>query len=292
MPELPEVETIRRGLEPMLAGARIERVALGRAGLRFPFPRDFAAALTGARIVSVDRRANYLLFRLSNGSTWLSHLGMTGSYRFAEASLDEPSRLFEADTSGKHDHLRLTIRHPAHGRLHLIYADARRFGFMDLFADDESPHLADLGPEPLGNGFDAPWMAARFAGRKAPVKAGLLDQRAVAGLGNIYACEALHRAHILPTRTCASLVAAGGVPGSELDALVAAVRAVMVEAIAAGGSPLRDYRNASGGSGYFQHRFAVYDRAGLPCPAPGCTGAIVRIVQAGRSSYYCPVCQH
>lgn len=292
MPELPEVETVRRGLAPYLTGARVERVRLERGDLRFPFPDDFAQRLTGARIETVDRRAKYLLFRLEGGLTWLSHLGMTGSYRFAEGRLNETTRYVEPDASGKHDHVRLTLRHREKGLMHLIYADARRFGFMDLFMGDHSAYLEGLGAEPLGNAFNAEQLAVRFGNKKAPVKAGLLDQRIVAGLGNIYASEALHRAHILPTRSCASLVKKAGGPRAELEELVAGVRQVLIEAIEVGGSTLRDFRNARGESGYFQHRFAVYDRQGKPCPTPGCTGTVHRIVQSGRASFYCPVCQH
>jgi formamidopyrimidine-DNA glycosylase len=292
MPELPEVETVRRGLEPWLTGARIDSVRLNRADLRFPFPAGFADKLTGATIEHVDRRAKYLLFRLSNGFTWLSHLGMAGSYRFAGRRFKEPSRYYEPGVDEKHDHVVLELTHPKEGPLTLIYADARRFGFMDLFEGDEnSPYLQGLGPEPLSNAFNAEEMATRFRGKTAPMKAALLDQRVVAGLGNIYVSEALHRAHILPTRQAKTLVLKSGGPSKRLDTLADGVRTVLIEAIDAGGSTLRDFRDAEGGSGYFQHRFAVYDREGEPCPTPGCPGAILRIVQSGRSTYYCPVCQ-
>lgn len=293
MPELPEVETVRRGLEPWLTTARIETVRLNRADLRFPFPPGFADALAGARIEGVGRRAKYLLFRLSNGWTWLSHLGMTGSYRFVGRTYKEPSRYYEPGIDPRHDHLVLELQHPVEGPLTLVYADARRFGFMDLLRDEAaSPHLAGLGPEPLANGFNALAMAVRFAGKRAPLKAALLDQRVVAGLGNIYASEALHRARLLPTREARTLVLASGQPSRRLDGLASGIRAVLAEAIEAGGSTLRDFRAADGSAGYFQHRFAVYDRAGEPCPTPGCRGTIRRIVQSGRSSFYCPVCQH
>ena len=292
MPELPEVETVRRGLEPWLGGARIDKVRLNRADLRFPFPERFSEKLTGSTIERVDRRAKYLLFRLSNGFTWLSHLGMTGSYRFAGRAFKEPSRYYEPGVDEKHDHVVLELTHPTEGTLTLIYADARRFGFMDLFEHDEdSPYLLDLGPEPLSNAFNAEEMAERFKGKTAPMKAALLDQRVVAGLGNIYVSEALHRAHILPTRQAKTLVLKSGAASKRLDGLADGVRTVLLEAIEAGGSTLRDFRDAEGGSGYFQHRFAVYDREGEPCPTPGCRGIIHRIVQSGRSTYYCPVCQ-
>lgn len=292
MPELPEVETVRRGLAPYLEGARIDKVTLNRKDLRFPFPRGFAAALEGQTITSVGRRAKFLLFRLSGGKTWLSHLGMTGVFRFAEGKFKERSRYYEPGDDIKHDHVVVALTHPKRGRLTLIYSDARRFGFMDLFEKDEdSPYLKDLGPEPLGNEFNAAQMAARFRDKSAPMKAALLDQRVVAGLGNIYVSEALHRAHIRPTTQAKKLVLKSGKPSIRLELLAEGVRAVLTEAIEAGGSTLRDFRDADGGSGYFQHRFAVYDREGKPCPTPGCTGTIRRIVQSGRSTFFCPVCQ-
>ena len=293
MPELPEVETVRRGLEPWLAGARIETVRLNRPDLRFPFPDGFAEILEGATIDLVGRRAKYLLFALSNGWTWLSHLGMTGSYRFLDRTFKEPSRYFEPPIDEKHDHVVMELVHPKEGPLTLVYSDARRFGFMDLFRNEaDSPYLAGLGPEPLSNAFNAEEMAVRFTGKRAPMKAVLLDQRVVAGLGNIYVSEALHRAHILPTREARTLVLKSGKPSARLEGLADGVRAVLNEAIAAGGSTLRDFRAADGQSGYFQHSFAVYDREGEPCPTPGCRGIVHRIVQSGRSTYYGPVCQH
>lgn len=292
MPELPEVETVRRGLAPYLEGARIAAVRLNRRDLRFPFPEQLAPALTGATIESVGRRAKYLLFRLSSGKTLLSHLGMTGTYRFEHFAFKEPSRYYEPALAQKHDHLVLALFHPRHGDLQLVYNDARRFGFVDLFErEEESPYLKGLGPEPLGNDFNAFEMAARFKGKKAPIKAALLDQRVVAGLGNIYVSEALHRAHIRPDVEARRLVLKSGAPSKRLEHLATGVRAVLVEAIAAGGSTLRDFRAADGGSGYFQHRFAVYDREGEPCPTPLCRGVIRRIVQSGRSTFFCPMCQ-
>lgn len=292
MPELPEVETVRRGLEPWLAGARIDKVTLNRADLRFPFPEGLKDALEGQTVTHVGRRAKYLLLSLSGGKTLLSHLGMTGSWRFAEHGIDKPPRYYEPGTEPKHDHMVWEISHPWHGRSHLIYADPRRFGFIDLFErPEDSPFLRGLGPEPLGNDFSAAEMAEKFTGKKTPIKSALLDQRVVAGLGNIYVAEALHRAHILPTVLAGKLVTARGKPKQALDELAIAVREVLIEAIEVGGSTLRDFRNAEGGSGYFQHRFAVYDREGQPCPTPLCTGTIARIVQSGRSTFYCPVCQ-
>lgn len=293
MPELPEVETVRRGLEPYVTHARIDKVTLKRKDLRFPFPEGFKKALEGATIESTGRRAKYLLFRLSTGKTWLSHLGMTGTYRFEDFKFKEPSRYYEPTEDRKHDHLILELTHPEHGQMKLIYNDARRFGFVDLFENEaESPWLEELGPEPLSNAFNAEEMAERFAGKKAPMKAALLDQRVVAGLGNIYVSEALHRAHIRPDISAGTLVLKSGKPSKRLDDLSDAVRTVLIEAIDAGGSTLRDFRAADGNSGYFQHRFAVYDRENEPCPTPGCRGVIRRIVQSGRSTFFCPVCQH
>jgi formamidopyrimidine-DNA glycosylase len=292
MPELPEVETVRRGLEPWLVDARIETVTLNRKDLRFPFPVGLQAALEGQTITAVGRRAKYLLIALSDGQTLLSHLGMTGSWRFAEHGIDKPPRYYEPGTEPKHDHMVWEISHPEHGRSHLIYADPRRFGFIDLYDDiASSPYLKDLGPEPLGNDFNAAEMAEKFKGKKSPIKAALLDQRVVAGLGNIYVAEALHRSHILPTVLAGSLVTPGGKPKAALEDLAHAVRQVLVEAIEVGGSTLRDFRNAEGGSGYFQHNFAVYDRESEPCPTPLCSGTIERIVQSGRSTFFCPICQ-
>lgn len=291
MPELPEVETVRRGLEPWLKGARIDKVTLNRADLRFPFPQGLAAALEGQRVTHVGRRAKYLLMTISSGKTLLSHLGMTGSWRFAEHGIDKPPRYYEPGTEPRHDHMIWQLSHPEHGRSHLIYADPRRFGFIDLYDDPAaSPYLKGLGPEPLGNDFSAAGMAAAFRGKKAPVKAALLDQRIVAGLGNIYVAEALHRAHILPDIEARSLVRADGTPKAALEALAGAIREVLVAAIEVGGSTIRDFRSVEG-AGYFQHNFAVYDREGDPCPTPLCTGIVRRIVQSGRSTFYCPVCQ-
>jgi formamidopyrimidine-DNA glycosylase len=293
VPELPEVETVRRGLEPWLLAARIEKVELRRPDLRFPFPAGLAEKVTGATVTNVGRRAKYLLIGLDNGLTILSHLGMTGSWRFAEHGIDKPPRYYEPGTEPKHDHLVFSLHHPEHGKSHLIYADPRRFGFLDLFEKpEESAYLQGLGPEPLGNDFNAAEMAAAFRGKKAPIKAALLDQRVVAGLGNIYVSEALHRAHIRPDIEARTLVLKSGKPSKRLEDLADGVRTVLIEAIDAGGSTLRDFRNAEGNSGYFQHRFAVYDRENDPCPTPGCRGVIKRIVQSGRSTFFCPVCQH
>jgi formamidopyrimidine-DNA glycosylase len=291
MPELPEVETVRRGLEPWLTGARIDTVTLNRKDLRFPFPEGLKESLEGQTVTHVGRRAKYLLMTLSSGKTLLSHLGMTGSWRFAEHGIDKPPRYYEPGTEPKHDHMVWTLTHPRHGSSHLIYADPRRFGFIDLYDDiDQSAYLKGLGPEPLGNDFSAEGMARSFTGKKAPIKAALLDQRVVAGLGNIYVAEALHRSHIHPTAESRRLVRADGRPKKALDDLAAAVREVLVAAIEVGGSTIRDFRSVEG-AGYFQHNFAVYDREGDPCPTPLCKGTVERIVQSGRSTFFCPKCQ-
>lgn len=284
MPELPEVETVRRGLQPVMEGARLSRVRQNRPDLRFPFPDRFPERLEGATVQRIDRRAKYLLMPLSTGETWVSHLGMTGRFTLDGEQLGE----FEeaAPATGKHEHLSLCATR-AGVVTRIGFADARRFGFMGLIPTDQvdaHPWFAGLGPEPLGNGFSGAHLAEAFAGKTQNIKASLLDQRVVAGLGNIYVCEALHRARISP------LVAAGKVSRPRLEALAIEVRAVLNDAIAAGGSTLRDFANAEGGQGYFQHRFDVYGREGLPCARED-GGVVKRIVQAGRSTFFCPVCQ-
>lgn len=286
MPELPEVETVRRGLAPFLVGARIENVTLYRPDLRFPFPPDFKARLEGRTITRLDRRAKYLLASLSDGALWLSHLGMTGAFLVGGAPLDEPSRRDEGGQTGKHVHFLARLAHPEHGKVTLSYSDPRRFGFMDFFAPGApNPFTDPLGPEPLGNGLDAVYLAQKLKDKKGPIKTVLLDQRVIAGMGNIYVCEALHLCGIDPRR------AAGTLLEREIEALVAAIRTVLQAAIVAGGSTLRDFAHADGKPGYFQHSFAVYDHEGDPCPRAGCAGMIARIVQSGRSSFYCPTCQ-
>ncbi len=285
MPELPEVETVRRGLEPVLAGARLTRVRQNRPDLRFPFPDRFPGRLEGATVQRIDRRAKYLLMPLSTGETWVSHLGMTGRFTLDGEQLGE----FEepAPIAGKHEHVSLCASRDG-VTTRIGFADARRFGFMGLIPTGEveaHPWFAGLGPEPLGNGFSGAHLAEAFAGKKQTIKVSLLDQRIVAGLGNIYVCEALYRARISP------LTAAGKVSKPRLETLASVVRDVLNEAILAGGSTLKDFANADGGQGYFQHRFDVYGREGKPCLAEGCTGVIKRVVQGGRSTFYCPVCQ-
>ncbi len=288
MPELPEVETVRRGLAPALVGARILAVALRRADLRFPFPRDFAARLTGRTIRDLRRRAKYLLADLDNGETLVMHLGMSGSFRVD----GETPGLFHhpRDRNAAHDHVVLTLESGAR----VTYNDPRRFGFMLLIethALEAHKLFAGLGVEPLGAGLDAAFLARLFRGRAAPAKAVLLDQRRIAGLGNIYVCEALHRAGISPLSAAGRLVTNAGRPRAALSRLPDAIKTVLGEALAAGGSSLRDHRQADGALGYFQHSFRVYDREGAACPTPGCGGTIARAVQSGRSTFFCPRCQ-
>jgi formamidopyrimidine-DNA glycosylase len=285
MPELPEVETVRRGLTPVLEGARLSRVQINRPDLRFPFPDHFADRLEGAVVLRIDRRAKYLLAPLSTGDTWITHLGMTGRFTLDGMQLGE----FEepAPIAGKHEHFSAcAVLNDAAVRIG--YADARRFGFMGLIPTasvDLHPWFAGLGPEPLGNGFSGAHLAEAFDGKKQNIKVSLLDQRIVSGLGNIYVCEALYRARISP------LSAAGSISKARLERLAAEVRNVLNDAIEAGGSTLKDFANVEGGQGYFQHRFDVYGREGQACRTDNCKGTVARIVQGGRSTFYCPVCQ-
>jgi formamidopyrimidine-DNA glycosylase len=291
MPELPEVETVRRGLSPVLEGAVIERVELRRKDLRFPFPPRFAARLKGRRIEALRRRAKYLLADLDADLVLLMHLGMSGSFRVqgAIAAVGD-SVHYARRKDAAHDHV---VFHLKSG-LRVVYNDPRRFGFMLLLRRAETethPLLGGLGFEPTGNALSGAALAPCLAGRAAPLKAILIDQRVIAGLGNIYACEALWRARLSPRRAARTLVRSDGQPSKRLVRLVDAVRAVIAEAIEAGGSSLRDYVQADGALGLFQHRFAVYDREGEPCLRADCRGTIRRFVQSGRSTFYCPTCQ-
>lgn len=286
MPELPEVEIVRRGLEPAMAGARLTAVALRRPDLRFPLPEGFAARLEGARIERLDRRGKYLVAPLSTGEALIMHLGMSGRFTLGGARPAAAGALyFAAPPDPRHDHVVFEL---ASGRrkTRLTYNDPRRFGFMDLAPASEldaSRHFAGMGPEPLGDDFTPAGLSAVLAGRRTPLKSALLDQSVVAGVGNIYASEALFRARLSPRRLAASAV------GARAHRLHGAVRAVLVEAIEAGGSTLRDFAGSDGALGYFQHRFAVYDRAGEPCRVCGKT--VSRLVQSGRATFYCSACQ-
>lgn len=290
MPELPEVETVCRGLAPVMVGARFQQVEQRRGDLRFPFPEGFVARLEGRRLLALRRRAKYLVGDVEGGDALVMHLGMSG--RFTINGDGHPVANFVQTTGlgAAHDHVVFRMSNGAT----ITYNDPRRFGFMDLAAADtlDSHKLfAGLGPEPLSNAFNAAYLVERAVGRAVDLKAFLLDQRVVAGLGNIYVSEALFRAALSPRRRAATL--AGRRPGAvgRAERLVAMIRDVLDDAIAAGGSTLRDYAHTDGSLGYFQHRFQVYGRAGHGCSRPGCAGAIRRVVQAQRATYYCPACQ-
>jgi formamidopyrimidine-DNA glycosylase len=284
MPELPEVETVRRGLAPVLEGHVFTHVEARRPDLRFPLPVGFVKRLSGRRVERLRRRAKYLLADLDGGEVLLIHLGMSGRFTIGGAILGDFVHTAPATQNGlgKHDHI--VFETSAGARI--VYADHRRFGMMDLFGHNEGHKLINsLGPEPLGADFTGDVLAAKLALRKTPIKATLLDQTIVAGLGNIYVCEALHRAGISPKRL------AHRVDKRRCAALVPEIKSVLQDAISAGGSTLRDFRQAGGDLGYFQHSFRVYDREGVACPAKGCRGTIERIVQSGRSTFYCRTCQ-
>jgi formamidopyrimidine-DNA glycosylase len=292
MPELPEVETVRRGLAPVMEGARFERVEARRGDLRWPLPKDFVSRLVGQTVTGLGRRAKYILADLSSGEVLLMHLGMSGSFRVARAGTEETPGDFhhERSKAATHDHI---VFHMSSGGV-ATFNDPRRFGCMKLVARDrldEEPLLRALGPEPLGNAFDAAMLASACAGKQTSLKAALLDQRVVAGLGNIYVCEALHRSQLSPKRKASTIADRKGGPNERSIALVDAIRTVLNDAIKAGGSSLRDHRRTDGELGYFQHSFRVYDREGEPCPMRGCNGTVRRLVQNGRSTFYCPACQ-
>ncbi|HET6378068.1 MAG TPA: bifunctional DNA-formamidopyrimidine glycosylase/DNA-(apurinic or apyrimidinic site) lyase [Methylocella sp.] len=290
MPELPEVETVRLGLAPAMVGARLAGVDQRRADLRFPFPERFAERLTGRRIEALRRRAKYLIADLEGADALVMHLGMSGSFRIEEAGRNGPGS-GPPDKPGKdptHDHVAFALSTGAR----IIYNDPRRFGFMQLIPREALPAhplFRDIGVEPLEEGFDGAAVARLFAGKRTSLKAALLDQRLIAGLGNIYACEALHRAGLSPRRRAETLARADGAPAFRAGRLAQSIRSVLKEALAAGGSSLRDHRQADGKLGYFQHRFRVYDRAGEPCLQ--CGGAVKRIIQSGRATFFCSRCQ-
>ena len=280
MPELPEVETVRRGLLPVMEGHVINEAQVNRPDLRFPLPDRMAERLTGQTVLNLRRRSKYILADLSTGDTLLIHLGMSGRMLISGAVLGD----FHHDHPApqKHDHVVLTMSNGAK----VTFNDARRFGSMDLMPTahwQDHKLLAGLGPEPLGNVFNESYLSQRLKGRQTPIKAALLDQTLLAGLGNIYVCEVLFRAKTLPTRL------AGNLTSSEITAIVPIIREVLTEAIDAGGSSLRDFRQTDGELGYFQHTFRVYDREGEPCFT--CQTPILRLAQSGRSSFYCPTCQ-
>ena len=282
VPELPEVETVRRGLSSVMEGQRILRADIRREGLRWPFPANMGSRLQGKRVERLHRRAKYILADLSSGETLIIHLGMSGRMLISGAIQGNYHRAPPAIQ--KHDHVVLEMENGAR----IVFNDARRFGAMDICATEAlSGHrlLAELGPEPLGNAFSEAYLLDRLKVSNSPIKTALLNQKIVAGLGNIYVCEVLHRTGISPKRK------AKGLAPTRIRTLVPAIRDVLSEAIESGGSSLRDHRQTNGELGYFQHSFRVYDKEGAPCPTPDCQGNIARIVQSGRSSFYCPSCQ-
>jgi formamidopyrimidine-DNA glycosylase len=292
MPELPEVETVRRGLAPVMEGALIEKVEQRRPDLRKPFPPRFVRRITGRRVTHLGRRAKYLLADLDDGTVLVMHLGMSGSFRVEAngASRTVANSYRPRSKLSAHDHV---VFHLSSG-VRVIFNDPRRFGLMDLVARADiptSPHFHAIGIEPLGNELSGAVLARLFGGRKAPLKAALMDQRLVAGLGNIYVCEALWRARLSPDRPAGTIATATGKPLERATRLAEAIRSVLEAAIAAGGSSLRDHIRTDGELGDFQHDFAVYDREGEACPRPTCRGVIKRKVHSGRSTFYCPVCQ-
>ncbi|MCG8492541.1 MAG: bifunctional DNA-formamidopyrimidine glycosylase/DNA-(apurinic or apyrimidinic site) lyase [Sneathiellales bacterium] len=275
MPELPEVETVTRGLEGALLNDQFTSVTLRRKNLRFPFEEGFAEKLTNKTITRLLRRAKYILMHFEDGTVMIGHLGMSGSFRIDARPVETPD---------KHDHVIFKTK----GGKTVRYHDPRRFGFMILTTEEElpdHPQIAPIGPEPLGNEFNGPVLAERLKGKKGPIKTALLDQKVVAGVGNIYACEALHLSGISPKRV------AGTIKGKRADSLADAIKAVLSSAIRSGGSTLRNYSTTSGELGYFQHSFQVYDREGVPCPNEACDGTVKRMVQSGRSTFFCPSCQ-
>ena len=292
MPELPEVETVRRGLEPAMVGARLVGIDQRRPDLRFPFPENFARRLAGRRVEALGRRAKYLLADLDDAQVLVMHLGMSGSFRIEALTRGAPPGAADhaAAKNAAHDHVAFDLSTGAR----IIYNDPRRFGYMLLIARAElasHPLFKTIGLEPLGNELDGAALATRFAGKTTSLKAALLDQSLIAGLGNIYVCEALHRAGLSPRRAANSLARKDGTPSERAHVLAQVIREVLEEAVAAGGSSLRDHRQTNGALGYFQHSFRVYDREGFACQKPGCGGTVKRIVQSGRATFFCGSCQ-
>lgn len=292
MPELPEVETVRRGLQPVMEGAKILNAEARRPDLRFPFQPDFVARLKGQVVTGLGRRAKYLMADLASGDVLLMHLGMSGSFRVIKPESDaQPGEFhYPRGKDSAHDHVLFRMSSGAD----IVFNDPRRFGYMKVIARnalEDEPLLRGLGPEPLGNEFDAAMLARSCAGKTTSLKAALLDQRVVAGLGNIYVCEALHRSHLSPRRIAATLSTKKSEPTDHAKRLVGAIHTVLNDAIKAGGSSLRDHRQTTGELGYFQHSFKVYDREGETCTTPRCGGTIKRFTQNGRSTFWCPKCQ-
>src|ERR1700704_2831649 len=292
MPELPEVETVRRGLQPVMEGSTIVRAEARRKDLRFPFQKDFVVRLEGQIVTGLGRRAKYLLADLASGDVLLMHLGMSGSFRVVTKEDEKAPGKFHhpRNEDRAHDHV---VFHMSSGAS-VVFNDPRRFGYMKVIARkarEEDPLLRGLGPEPLGNEFDARMLAHSCANKKTSLKAALLDQRVVAGLGNIYVCEALYRSHLSPRRLAATLATKKGDATYHAKHLVGAIHSVLNQAIKAGGSSISDHRLTSGELGYFQHSFRVYDREGETCQTAGCGGIVRRFVQNGRSTFWCPKCQ-
>ncbi len=299
MPELPEVETVRRGLQPAMEGARFAKVDVRRGDLRWPLPADFVKRLEGRTVAGMGRRAKYLLADLSSGDVLIMHLGMSGSFHVFRPKQKKQETggaaalgryYHERAQHATHDHV---VFHMSSGAI-VTFNDPRRFGSMKIVPRqdlDAEPLLRGLGPEPLGNAFDAAMLARACRGKKTSLKAALLDQRVVAGLGNIYVCEALHRALLSPKRLASTIATRSGAPNQRAEHLVEAIKHVLADAIKDGGSSLRDHKLTDGGLGMFQHHFRVYDREGQPCRTAGCRGTVKRIVQNGRSTFYCPACQ-
>ena len=280
MPELPEVETVRRGLAPVMEGRKIERLETRRPDLRFPFPENFESRVSGTKLMRLGRSAKFLTAELSSGEVLIMHLGMSGRFTIDGGAAAQFA--IDTHTNEKHDHVVFHIE----GGARVTYNDPRRFGFMELWPAqtfDAYPRLKALGPEPLSNGFHADYLSGALSGKNTPIKTALLDQSIIAGLGNIYVCEALFRAGISPKRKAATI------PGKRADRLSPAINAIIAEAIDAGGSSISDFASTDGSLGYFQHAFDVYDREGKPCKK--CEKPIKRIVQGGRSSFYCSSCQ-
>lgn len=282
MPELPEVETVRRGMAPVMEGARIRKAQINRPDLRFPFPENMAKRLEGAQVLRLWRRSKYILVDLDTGESLLIHLGMSG--RILISGAPQGNFVHDHPVAEKHDHVVIDLDNGAR----ITFNDPRRFGAMDLLdteTSDKHPLLASIGPEPLGNAFHEDYLIEKFKDRNTPIKSALLDQKIIAGLGNIYVCEALYRAGISPKRKTRA------VSKERVKALVPIIRTVLEEAISAGGSSLKDFRQADGELGYFQHNFDVYGREGEACRTPDCKTPVERAVQSGRSSFYCPKCQ-
>jgi formamidopyrimidine-DNA glycosylase len=294
MPELPEVETVRRGLEPILVGNAFARIEQRRPDLRFPLPRDFGARLEGKSVEALDRRAKYLLARLDDGEVLVMHLGMTGRFSIDRGNgkgQESGGSAHGRRQTPKHEHIVFHLRDGT--AIH--YSDTRRFGLMDLIpgrALESHGLFKGLGVEPLSKDFTPEWLASRLKGKATSIKAALVDQRLIAGLGNIYACEALFHTGVSPLKLAGTLATKTGKPTKKTETLVESIKAVLETAIRAGGSSLRDYKRADGRLGRFQHRFNVYGREGKPCRRKGCRGTVRRILQSGRSTFYCPTCQH